>query len=421
MVMLCSDRGVCALLGFPVNAVTLGQALLAGALLFLGLLLLLSSGTNRSKPAIVLALVGCLGGWALWPRGPPGGFSKSSGFAEGQGYSSSAFEQAWTQDRYRRADIAFAVDVHKRVAPSEAIGQWLRADPPQDWLTTGHTSEHLACLNRELQGNCHANGGKGAGSRRSFIDRRGSNLKNSPGILEGREDYAWRVNTSSAATVRLYEGWSGPRADLINWLELILGSDGRVVVLGDSLSRQFSQTLTCTFQYKLQMMGRVLYVPWNHGGKIPYVPKPSDVLVLNFGHWLDHGGDKLHVIQKKQWAIAFKDLANKQVAPNRVFVRTTQVRFMREDSPGEWNTTQGIWCGGTAPNASAAWTDFTTPLPEQNLVLLELIDASPYVVFDVSPITLARADQTFDCSHNCLPGVQDTWASLLFQQMIRFF
>ena len=31
--MLCADRGVCALLGFPVDATTVGQALLAGALL----------------------------------------------------------------------------------------------------------------------------------------------------------------------------------------------------------------------------------------------------------------------------------------------------------------------------------------------------------------------------------------------------
>ena len=152
------------------------------------------------------------------------------------------------------------------------------------------------------------------------------------------------------------------------------------------------------------MMGRVLHIPWNNGGKVPYVPKPSDVLVLNFGHHLDHGeGDKLHVIQQKQWAIAFEDLADKQVDPSRVFVRTTQVRFMRLDSPGEWNTTKGMWCGDTAPNASAAWSDFITSLPEQNLVLLDLLDATPYVVFDVSPITLARADQTFDCGHNCLP------------------
>ena len=257
---------------------------------------------------------------------------------------------------YRRADIALAADIHKRVSPSEAIGQWLRADPFNDWLTTGHTSEHIACLDRERQGNCHENDGKGSGSRRSFIDRRGSNLKNSPGIMEAREDYAWRVNTSSATTVRMYGGWSGPRSALIKWLELILGSDGRVVVLGDSLSRQFSETLKCTFQYKLNMTGRVLYIAWNYGGKIRYVPKPSDVLVLNFGHHLDHGeGDKLHVIQKKQWAIAFNDLEDKKVEPNRVFVRTTQIRFILKDSPGEWDTSKGMWCGGAAPNASSSF------------------------------------------------------------------
>jgi uncharacterized coiled-coil protein SlyX len=88
MAMLCVDRGVCALLGFPVDAATVGQALL-----FLGLLsllsLLISRGTSRSRLVIVVALAGCLGGWALWALWPPTahdalhrGKLKSSGFAE---------------------------------------------------------------------------------------------------------------------------------------------------------------------------------------------------------------------------------------------------------------------------------------------------------------------------------------------------
>ena len=70
--MLCAERGVCALLGFAVDAATLGQAMLAGALLFLGMLALLSRGApgqpSRTWPATVAALGGCLCGWALWPR-----------------------------------------------------------------------------------------------------------------------------------------------------------------------------------------------------------------------------------------------------------------------------------------------------------------------------------------------------------------
>ena len=78
MAMLCLDRGVCALLGFPVDAATVGQALLAGALLFLGVLSLLSSGTSRSRPVTLVALVGCFCGWALWPRGPPSAYDDCS-------------------------------------------------------------------------------------------------------------------------------------------------------------------------------------------------------------------------------------------------------------------------------------------------------------------------------------------------------
>ena len=69
--MLCQDRGVCALLGFPADAATVGQALIAGALLILGVLSLLCSGTSRSRPATLVALAGCFCGLYLWPRGPP--------------------------------------------------------------------------------------------------------------------------------------------------------------------------------------------------------------------------------------------------------------------------------------------------------------------------------------------------------------
>ena len=85
MAMLCADRGVCALLGLPVDAATLGQAMLAGALLILGLilgvLLLLSRGApgqpRRTWPATVAALGGSVCGWALWPRRPPIQLSRS--------------------------------------------------------------------------------------------------------------------------------------------------------------------------------------------------------------------------------------------------------------------------------------------------------------------------------------------------------
>ena len=73
--MLCSDRGVCALLGFPVDAVFLGQALIAGALLILGVLSLLSRGApgqpSRTWPSTVMGSGGSLCGWALWPGRPP--------------------------------------------------------------------------------------------------------------------------------------------------------------------------------------------------------------------------------------------------------------------------------------------------------------------------------------------------------------
>ena len=96
--------------------------------------------------------------------------------------------------------------------------------------------------------------------------------------------------------------------------------------MGDSLSRQFAKTLDCMFQYKLNMSHRVVYRSWFLGGRVVYgtfhAPRPLDVLVLNFGHHLDHGaGDQTHTKLMSQWALTFKDLARNKVAADRVFVR----------------------------------------------------------------------------------------------------
>lgn len=140
--MLCSDRGVCALLGFPVNAVTLGKALLAGALLLLGLLLLCSSGTNR-RPATMMALASCLGGWALWPRGPPRGHLKSSGFADD--------DEAYENRKLRAQVVVLREDLtakenlggkdyltgyYELKAPSVLDGEWALVSPLASFLQT---------------------------------------------------------------------------------------------------------------------------------------------------------------------------------------------------------------------------------------------------------------------------------------------
>jgi len=329
--------------------------------------------------------------------------------------------------KFRRDDIRFATAVHNSPAPVARVGLWVRANQ-RDWLTTGHTDAHLKCLNQEFQGNCYANGGQGSykSSRYNFMHRAGSHLKNSQGALVGRVDYAWREHAGSEAAGRLYREWSGPPAALRSELQHLLGADGRVIVYGDSLSRQLAKTLECTFTHKLNITGRVVFRQWNLGGRLGQDTRPSDFFVLNFGHHLDHGaGDGSHRLEKRGWTSAFADLEKKieakEVTADRVFVRTTQVRFIRRDSPGDWNTTAGMLCGELAPTPSATWSQYggqNPSLPAQNLVLLELLDSTPYQVLDLAPISLARADLTFDCSHNCLPGVQDTWASVLAQRMI---
>jgi len=338
---------------------------------------------------------------------------------------------AVVEPNFRRDDLSFAATVHNSPAPVARVGSWVRANAQRDWLTTGHTDVHLKCLDQERQGNCYENGGQGSNtedrsSRYKFMHRAGSSLKNSPGALVGRVDYAWREHAGSEATGRLYREWSGPPAALINGLQQVLGAHGRVIVYGDSLSRQFAKTLECTFAHKLNITGRVVFRNWNSGGPLGHDTRQSDFIVLNFGHHLDHGaGDVTHIREKQGWTSAFanldKKIEEKEVIADRVFVRTTQVRFLRRNSPGDWNTTAGMLCGEVAPDSSAAWSQYggqSGSLPAQNLVLLKLLDSTPYQLLDVSPISLARADLTFDCSHDCLPGVQDTWASVLVQRMI---
>lgn len=324
-----------------------------------------------------------------------------------------------------RADISFAVGVHLRAAPAAELGSWVRVNLTRDWLVSGHTEEHKSCLKEEHQGDCHAQQGQGPreSSRSKFKLRSGAKLLNSPGALAGRVDFAWRATPAAAD---MYQEWAGSRAELIHGLERVLGANGRIIVFGDSLSRQFTKTLSCTLTHKLGMENRTKYVKWGMGGKLGHRIGRSDVLVLNFGHWLQHGQHAnltaQHDALRSGWKSAFQSLIEQKVDANRVFVRTSQTRFVLAGSPGEWNTKSGMLCGGTAPNLSAAWSDFTTVgqhvQPAENIALLEILRASPYQLFDIAPITLSRSDTTFDCSHDCLPGVQDTWASILFQRLI---
>ena len=218
----------------------------------------------------------------------------------------------------------------------------------------------------------------------------------------------------------MYKEWSGSRANLKKKLENVLGATGKIIVFGDSLSRQFYRVLDCTLVHKLGLNHRVVYVPWMYGGKLEYSISTFDVIVLNFGHWLQHDHRSVkdqHKALKGGWKDAFKSLQDQNINSQRVFVRTSQPRFVHANSPGEWNTTnKPLFCGSKAPNITASWFDFTSNHqfvhPDENLALLDILKSTQFQLFDIAPITLSRSDTTFDCSHNCMPGVQDTWASI---------
>jgi hypothetical protein len=137
-----------------------------------------------------------------------------------------------------------------------------------------------------------------------------------------------------------------------------------------------------------------------------------------------------------------------KIPSHHIFFRTTSVRHFLVGK-GDWDTAQttGFQAGGIAPNMTATWSMYggKDPIqPTQNLLALDVLfpprnestikhhhdnddnnDTFNHHhhnhplggVLDTSPMTLARADASFDGLHFCLPGPMDYWSQMLYYRM----
>jgi hypothetical protein len=101
-------------------------------------------------------------------------------------------------------------------------------------------------------------------------------------------------------------------------------------------------------------------------------------------------------------------------------VRTTSVRYFVAWK-GDWNSNSSQ-SGGLEANMDAKWGHYggnNRVLPIQNILGISIVGAnSTFTILDVSPITLARADSTFDGSHFSMPGPIEEWTRMLFYRIL---
>jgi hypothetical protein len=346
----------------------------------------------------------------------------------------------------RRADIRAAAAVHADAAPSSRAGRWVRADASTDWLTTGHSPQHLVCLDTERQGNCYNDSAnmqaadEAKRSRHHFMAQ-GAAIRNGADVLAGRNEWAWRAADTNRSAQGLYEPLSMSRGEFEVRFRAFLDEGSRFHVIGDSVSRQFAKSLECMIRHKLDVDNKAAVVVYqlldSMWGSEPkklrrYLSavRKRDVVVLNAGLHVDPAkgkgfrhGDPPRWLSLYALAVQhlFEALAEFALDASRVFVRTTTVRFVSRDAGGDWDGGEPVVCGGTAPDPRAAWSSFGgwyPSQPRQNQMLLTALDATPWQLLDVAPLTLSRAGAVFDCTHLCLPGPMEVWSSLLLNRVV---
>jgi hypothetical protein len=89
---------------------------------------------------------------------------------------------------------------------------------------------------------------------------------------------------------------------------------------------------------------------------------------------------------------------------------------------GDWNSNSSQ-AGGLEASVDAKWDHYggNHPVqPIQNLLGISMVGTnSNFRIMDVSPLTLARADSTFDGSHFCMPGPIEEWTRMLFYRIVQ--
>ncbi|KAL7529940.1 hypothetical protein ACHAWF_003172 [Thalassiosira exigua] len=329
--------------------------------------------------------------------------------------------------------------VHLSDFPACAAGSWtMRPD-----LAVIPSAEHLQCLDEELEGNCHdLEASKNANDvTKQKLNRYNSmvsnKLQNSPGIMNSSDPWVWQSDLEEYRTVPFYKTNQDEYKERIRKLF----ENRTMYFIGDSLTRQWQHSIKCELVHVLGIPieradDMVVYI-WmakrgiekgilrKHGSPFTTTATERDYVVFNFGH---HMGPKLGPNWRSSYRKFLEDAAKisfGNIPRSHVFFRTTSVRhFIR--GKGDWNT-DSFQAGAAEPTMQAAWRDFggnAPELPEQNLIAFETFlgggdtKHSGFRILDTSPMTLARADATFEGVHFCLPGPMDFWSRMLYYQIL---
>lgn len=331
------------------------------------------------------------------------------------------------------SDHQFYRAVHESQFPACAAGTWTyRPD-----LVVFPSEEHLICLDREVQGNCHdPSSWVNASDGSPKLSRHKSILKNmvgnSPGILNASDPWMWHSDLEQYQTVPYGKNNQDEYRERIR--KLLLHPEGRTIYfVGDSLTRQWQHSMKCEIVHVLgisdqkaekivQFLG--MYFSFDHGLVKRYVAEATerDYVVFNVGH---HIGKKLGDDWHPQYTSILKTALSwdfGKIPDSHIFFRTTSIRHFKSGM-GDWNT-DSSQAGAMEPNMKDGWSEFggnSPELPIQNLIAFDVFLGNTtnrkFRILDTSPMMLARADASFDGAHFCLPGPMEDWSRMLYYQI----
>ena len=355
------------------------------------------------------------------------------------------------------SDYEFYRAVHESPFPACAAGTWTyRPD-----LVVPVSEEHLMCLDRERQGNCHDPNSWINSSDTAKLSRHNLILKNavrnSPGILNASDPWIWQSDWEQYKLVPYHKHNQDDYRERIR--KLLHGRS--IYFVGDSLTRQWQHSMRCEIVHILGLSDRkaaktVRYLQMHVGFKQGAIKRygfpfqratERDYVVFNFGH---HTGKKLG----PDWPPKYTKILTEalswdfgKIPDHHVFFRTTTIRHFLAGK-GDWNTNSSQ-AGATEPNMHDVWSAYggeSPELPLENLLAFDTLllgdnnntnatsttnnnsnnmkglirnkkSSKKFRILDTSPMMLARADACFDGSHFCLPGPMDSWSRMLYYQM----
>jgi hypothetical protein len=334
-------------------------------------------------------------------------------------YSSSICMQTMVNN----STIDRIIKIHNATAPSQAAGQWVYQEERKQFKKNMTQYEaYRQCLLNYKNSNC-----KPSPSAKGFTAKaiREGRLQRSPEILEGIDPYVW---FSEDPAYSILDPFLNPPGLIPQLLQ-----DRQIFLIGDSLTRQWWESLHCELEHMYNVSGMAHYLK-NFNGNFPQSTvdrflksnnaTSRDYLVFNIGHHTDGSNHGIGDQWRKHYILGLKQYMSKSYSPipdNHIFFRTTSARHFWNKGYGDWDS--GNWrAGGTAPKMEAEWLEYggKHPVqPEQNMIGIKMIqNQARFGILDVSPLMLSRADATSDGSHFCLPGPTEAWSQMLYYRIL---